>query len=233
MKDGSQVSIICFIGDPFDPPGHERYGGGHLFLFDLGRFLIQKGYQLTFFTRRNAADKPAFQRLGPLCSIYRLEVGPPEELEPAAVGMYLEELSVAFDTKIDSLNLEFSTMHSHYWIAGEIVRRFCHKKQIRHVHSVLSLGRLNCEKGQSVKSPVAALRDHAEVKIFNAADALIVVCPSEYADLKRLYPEVNNSKICVIPYGVDPVVFYPRPEPSSDFVRRQTYRFTQGPEPSI
>jgi hypothetical protein len=32
----------------------------------------------------------------------------------------------------------------------------------------------------------------------------------------------------VIPYGVDPDVFYPRPQSESDFVRRQAHGFPKG-----
>ena len=63
----------------------------------------------------------------------------------------------------------------------------------------------------------------------NSADAVVVVCPSERADVERLYPEVDSSRIHTIPYGVDPNVFYPRPQSESDFVRRQTLGFPKGP----
>src|SRR5437764_10062194 len=121
------IALICFIADPFDPPGHERYGGGHLFIFDLGRFLVQEGYRVTYFTRRNNPEKAAYDELGPLCSIHRLEVGPAEELPPPSVGQYLDNLSSAFEKTIEERKLEFTTLHSHYWIAGEVVRRFCAK----------------------------------------------------------------------------------------------------------
>jgi glycosyltransferase involved in cell wall biosynthesis len=233
METPLHVALVCFIADPFDPPGYERYGGGHLFLFDLGRFLVQKGLNVSYFTRRNAPSKPTYERLGPLCSIHRLDVGPPEEIDPPVVGTFLDSLSSAFEKLIEAQNLRYVTIHSHYWIAGEVVRRFCSNHRIRHVHSILSLGRLNREKGKHERKELTMLRDDCEVRVFNSADALIAVCANEYADLTKLYPEVGNSNTHIIPYGVDPDVFYPRPESQSDFVRRQTNGFTQGVEPSI
>jgi D-inositol-3-phosphate glycosyltransferase len=221
------IALVCFIADPFDPPGHERFGGGHLFIFDLGRFLVQNGYRVTYFTRRNNAGKAVFDELGPLCSIHRLEVGPAEEIPPHSVGQYLDELSTAFEKIIEERKLEFAALHSHYWIAGEVVRRFCVNHSVRHIHSVLSLGRLNLEKGESITASVT-LRDESEIQVFNAADVLLTVCPSERSDIQRLYPEVNLSKTHIIPYGVDPDVFYPRPQSERDFVRRQTLGFAKG-----
>ncbi|HYP29363.1 MAG TPA: glycosyltransferase [Blastocatellia bacterium] len=224
------IGLVCFIADPFDPPGHERFGGGHLFLFDLGRFLVQSGYRVTFFTRLNSKLKKCFDALGPLCSIYRLEVGPAEELPPTTVGLYLDDLSSEFNRVFAIKKSEFTAVHSHYWIAGEVVRRFCLEYPTRHVHSVLSLGRLNHEKGEPI-TETSALREECEVRVFNAAEALLTVCPSEYEDLRRLYPEVDLSRTYIIPYGVDPDVFYPRPQSERDFVRRKTFGFTKGPEP--
>lgn len=221
------IAQVCFVADPFDPPGHERYGGGHLFIFDLGRFLVQKGYRVTFFTRKNSPAKPAFEELGPLCSIYRLAVGPPEEIPPPSVGLRVDELASTFEETCVTRGLEFMALHSHYWIAGEVVRRFRVRHPARHVHSVLSLGRLNNEKGEPVGEG-SSLRDECEVQVFNSADAVLTVCPSEEADLRRLYPEAAPSKLYVIPYGVDPDVFYPRPQSESDFVRRQAHGFPKG-----
>jgi D-inositol-3-phosphate glycosyltransferase len=221
------IALICFIADPFDPPGYERFGGGHLFIFDLGRYLIQNGFRVSFVTRRNAPDKKSYEQLGPMCSIHRLEIGPAEEIDPSLVGNYLDELSLALEKIIEDQNLRFDAMHSHYWIAGEATRRFCSKNNVWHVHSVLSLGRLKREKHEPL-SASAKSRDECEVKVFNSANVLLTVCPSEYADIERLYPEVSLVHTCIIPYGVDPNVFYPRPQSERDFVCRQTDGFKKG-----
>ena len=222
------IGLICFIADPFDPPGYERYGGGHLFVFDLGRFLVQRGYSVSFFTRLNSPEKVPFDKLGPNCSIYRLEVGPAEELSPSSVSGYVNELSAVFEEVVGRQRLFFTALHSHYWIAGEVARRFCVTHGTRHVHSVLSLGRVKIEAGEPPDSS-SSIRDECELRVFNSANALLTVCPTERTDLQRLYPEVDLSQTYIIPYGVDPDVFYLRPESEHDSVRRQALRFSQGP----
>lgn len=222
------IGLVCFVADPFDPPGHERFGGGHLFLFDLARFLVTQGFRVTQVTRRNSSEKPVFDQIGPMYTIVRLDVGPSEEISPPQVGLYLNELSQAFEQTITDKRLEFVALHSHYWIGGEVVRRFRATRQIRHVHSILSLGRVNKEKGEAL-TVSSAVREECEINVINSADAVIAVCPSELADLKRLYPEVDPSKVHIIPYGVDPNVFYPRPQSEGDFIRRQAIGFPQGP----
>jgi glycosyltransferase involved in cell wall biosynthesis len=221
-SDIPRIVLVSMIDDPFDPPGFERFGGGQIFLFDLGRFLVQIGYKVTFITRLNSSSKAEFAEIGPLCEIYRLAVGPPKELWPAEVGSYLDELCLSFKTLLS--DKEFSVIHSHSWIAGEAVWRFRSERYIRHIHSIQSLGRANREAGQPLGSS-AAVRDQCELHVFTAADALIVLSAVQHSNLSRLYPEVDLAKTHVIPHGVDPDVFYPRPQPEDDFVCRQTLGF--------
>lgn len=223
----ARIALVCFIADPFDPPGFDRFGGGHLFIFDLGRYLVRNGFHVTFVTRLNSPQKPLFDVLGPRCSIYRLAVGPAMEIDPSSVGELVGELATSFEQTIEKSGLEFDAIHSHYWIAGEVARRFCKSRHIRHIHSVLSLGRL---KPGFRSQPI---RDSCEVNVFRSADILLTVCNSELSDLERLYPEVSLTKTHTIPYGVDPDVFYIRPQSESDFVRRQTSRFKKRVDRSL
>ena len=60
------VIVTSMIDDPFDPPGNERVGGGHVFLFDLGRYLIRRGFQVTYIIRKNSQKKKSLEKLGSL-----------------------------------------------------------------------------------------------------------------------------------------------------------------------
>jgi D-inositol-3-phosphate glycosyltransferase len=221
------VVITCFVADPFDPPGHDRFGGGHLFLFDLGRYLVRMGDRVTYVTRLNSPLKPVHEEIGSRCAIHRLPVGPAEEISPAATGLLLEDLH---QTCADTLRDVFArgpVVHSHYWIAGEVSRRIAAEHQLLHVHSFLSLGRVKRESGEPADA-ADRLRDECELRVFNAADHLVAVCPDEWRAFERLYPEVSPRTPAIIPYGVDPNVFYRRPESPDDFVRRAAGRFTEG-----
>lgn len=219
-----RIGLVSMIDDPFDPPGFERFGGGQLFIFDLGRFLVQEGYHVTFVSRLNSSSKAVFDEIGPLCEIYRLAVGPAEELWPGTVGIYLDELCFSFQALLYKAKFQFTAIHSHSWIAGEVVRRFRSECQVRHVHSIQSLGRANRENGEPL-GPSATVRDECELLVFRSADALIALSAPQYSNLQRLYPEVDLTRTHIIPHGVDPDVFYPRPQSERDFVRRQALGF--------
>lgn len=221
-----RVLMLTLIDDPFDPPGDERFGGGHWFVLDLGMYLVSRGWTVAFLTRRNAPEKALHEDLGPRCTIDRIPIGPACDSHPNALLPLLDELMDA-SVRFAAATGPYDVVHSHYWIAGLAARAVVQRQPLHHIHSVLSLGRKRHAAGSE---PDAAdlIRDAAEIRVFNEADRVVVSCPSERDDLSRLYPEVRSEGVRVIPYGADENVFFPRPESPGDFVRRTASRIAKG-----
>jgi D-inositol-3-phosphate glycosyltransferase len=220
------ILMLSVIDDPFDPPGGERFGGGHLFVFDLGRYLIRKGHYITYLTRANDPGKSEKEQLGSMCTIHRLRVGPLSDVPPVELGPFVPELTLKSIALLDEIG-SFDVIHSHYWLSGIVARELAARRPTHHVHSLLSLGRVRRVAGEESKLGDVE-RDRGEIRVFTEADRLIACCPAERRDLQTLYPEIPHNHICIVPYGVDCDVFLPRPESSRDYVRRTTRRFAQG-----
>lgn len=220
-----RILMLCLTDDPLDPPGWERFGGGHLFVFDLGRYLVRLGWRVDYITRLNAPSKRMYEDLGPLSSITRANVGPTEDLTPLALHSYFEEI-VAAVRQMDFLQNPYDVIHSHNWLSGAVARRLISAVPVRHIHSILSLGRTRLALGEEATEG-DGVRDRLELDVFLNADVLLTVAPSERNDLHKLYPEVKHDRVAVVPYGVDPQHFYPRPECPEDFVLRQARRSSQ------
>ena len=218
-----RVLLLCLTDDPFDPPGWERAGGGHFFVFDLGRYLVRLGFDVHYVTRRNSPNKRAFEDLGPRCRIHRVDEGPADDRHPLELHSSFDRLVERVASLLDLA--DYDVVHSINWLSGSVARRLIRTSGIRHVHSILSLGRLRATLREEASSG-DELRDRLELDVFDNADVLIAVTSSERDDLQRLYPEITHDRIVVIPYGVDPDLFYPRPESRDDFVLRQTRRST-------
>ena len=218
--------LLCLTDDPLDPPGHERFGGGHMFVFDLGRHLVRAGWMVDYITRRNSPTKPLVEALGPRCTVFRVDVGPPADLHPLELWKYYEDLTSA--TAVIAARSRYTVIHSHNWLSGGVARQLA-LAGTRHVHSILSLGRVRLKRGEEA-SDGDELRDAIEVTVFTSADVLLAVAPSEHDDLRRFYPEVQHDCVAIVPYGVDATIFHPRPEPANPAVRRQAGRFAEGCE---
>src|SRR6185436_17565508 len=113
--------MLCLTDDPLDPPGWERFGGGHLFVFDLGRYLVRLGFHVDYLTRRNSPSKPLHDSLGPLCTLTRLDVGPAADMPPLALHEYLDDLIAAAEIAVRD-RVPYNVIHSHNWLSGAVAR---------------------------------------------------------------------------------------------------------------
>lgn len=220
------VLILTHIDDPFDPTGVYRFGGGSTFVFDLGLHLVRERHRVTYVCRINDPSKSTHERVGPLCDIYRLPSGPFADIPPADFGAHLEEFTAALKSIIGGIE-PVDVIHSHYWTSGVVARELVAAKPARHVHNILSLGRLRQLCGEESRDSDQD-RDRGEVRVFKEADLLIACSPAELRDLCTLYPEVPHARIEIIPYGLDLSTFFPRPQHSIDLIRRASRRFTEG-----
>lgn len=224
--DNRHVVILCFIADPFDPIGCNRIGGGHIYLFDLCRYLIQQKYRVTYITRNNNINKPYKETLGEYFTIYRVICGPQRELDPNEVGMCLDQLKNKTTTLLNSLPSIF-IIHSHYWIAGSVVMEYCKRNQIRHIHTVLSIGKVKQELGEPI-SVIDDIRNENEKAVYQSADALLLICPDEKNNFIKYYPYIDKTKLFIIPNGINTDIFYPRTNTSDNYFCRSTNRFKKG-----
>jgi glycosyltransferase involved in cell wall biosynthesis len=216
------ILLLTLTDDPFDPAGIGRFGGSHAFFFDISREFVRMGHDVTIVTRLNDPYKPGFQSLGPLCRIHRVEAGPVAEVNHHSLGDLHQDLTA----KVLSLPLKnrFSVLQTSNWLSGAVGLALMPQIADHHVHHVLSLGRARLALGEESSSH-DQVRDEWECRIFAEANALICVTEDERNSLERLYSNVAKHKITVIPYGVDPEVFSPRPGNAYDYLRRTVNRF--------
>jgi glycosyltransferase involved in cell wall biosynthesis len=217
-----RILLLTLTDDPFDPPGLGRFGGSHAFFFDLSRQLVRMGHDITIVTRLNDQTKPRFQALGPLCRVFRLEVGPPSEVDHHSLGKLREAIIAA--TLGLPLEGRFDVLQTSNWVSGAVGLAIVPAVAKHHVHHLLSLGRVRLELGEE-PSPYDGCRDEWECRIFASADALVCATKDEKSALERLYPNVAVRQVTTIPYGIDAEVFSPRPGDANDYLRRSCGRF--------
>lgn len=226
MDDRKHILLICYIADPFDPIGTNRIGGGHIYLLDLARFLVQQGYMVSFITRKNHVDKPSKEQLGSYFTIYRIECGEKVDIPPNMVAHCFDSLREKTFNLIDQL-LPVHLIHSHYWISGTIAMQYCTQNKIRHVHTVLSIGKVKQFLGEPV-SDIDDFRNSCEEMVYHSADALLLICPNEKSNFIHFFPNVDKNKLYIIPNGINTRIFYPREVTPDNYFFRATERFKEG-----
>jgi len=210
-----KILVATLADDPLDPPGEDRYGGAQLFMFDVGRHLARSGHEVHFLTRRSRPGKPRHQSLGRYWHIHRVDIGPQGELSHHDLWQHRTEIETATVALI-SQQSSFDVVLSFNWLSGLAAKSAGIQP---HVHHILSLGRARLALNEE-PHPSDDSRDAGEVEVFSHATRLVCVCRDELASLQQLYPEVDNSKCRIIPYGTDSDVFYRRPCDADDYIHR-------------
>jgi glycosyltransferase involved in cell wall biosynthesis len=216
-----RILLLILTDDPFDPAGVGRFGGTHAFFFDLSRQFVRMGHNVTIVTRLNDPGKPQFQSLGPLCCIHRINVGPSLEIDHHALGHLREDLITSV---LALFNTRFDILQTSNWLSGAVGTALVPNIANKHVHHLLSLGRVRLALGEEPSSHDQD-RDEWECRIFASANALVCVTKDEQNALVELYPDVAKDKVTIIPYGIDPDIFSPRPGDAYDYLRRSSSRF--------
>jgi len=221
-KDIFKLLILALSDDPLDPPGHGRYGGAQLFVFDLGRYLVRAGYEVVYISRKSRPDKPKFQSLGPKCRIYRIEAGPEEEINHHHLFSMMDQIHAGVAEVLQEEKY-FDAVQSHNWISGLVAIGTGIKP---HYHHILSLGRVRRELGEE-KDSSDYFRDEGEIKVFGEATHLLCATKDEAVSMQRLYPNIDDSKIRTISYAVDNNIHERRPYDTSNFIHRAAKRIKE------
>lgn len=223
-----RLAVFSYIDDPFDPPGEQKFGGGQAFMFELGRWLVRLGHDVTFVTQLNDSTKLEFETLGPHARIYRVRAG---EVKYKAGEEASEDIDTLVSGTLDILgDIDcFEFIHAQYWISGAIALDFLKARGERTplFYYPLSFGRIKRGRGPHA-DPHAECRERIEPDVLARADTIVVGTPTERDQLREHYPEVSPNQILLSPLWYDADVFRPRPEPAHDFVRRAARRFAQG-----
>lgn len=218
------IVLVSLLDDPFDPPGHERFGGGQVSVFRIGLFLGRRGHRTTFITRLNAPEKKMEEKLGEYGEIFRIRVGPSMEVPLSRLSNYLDDAINELNRVATCLDQSPNIVHTTHWLSGSTIRQAGVWSDARHIHSVMSLGSQRIAEIGYVTDELK-LRLLAETELYSAVDRLIVVTEFERNALIQAYPNLDVSRVVIIPHGVDIDDFHPRPASPGDYVCWSTSRY--------
>ena len=223
-----KIIIICTLtDDPFAPAGRGSFGGSHIAISNIGRYLVRAGYEVIFFTRRISKDHPKRADLGSKCKLYRIDGGPFTSMSYYMVSDYLDEMITNMKKILIKNNIPDSISYISYnWLSGEVVRRLRFKFKGEHFHLVLalSISRLNGGEG---KQKISDKWIKYEKATFNDAKYIFCGSKAEKEDLLDLKYKINKKKVLVLNYGIDTKIFHRRPRSKNNYICRAIEKFQE------
>lgn len=172
---------------------------------ELARSLARRGAAVDIFTREHDHPEADALGIGDGVNVVHLPAGP-ADAPLADQFSYLPDFVAGMHDYRAAHDLDYSAVHSHYWLSGWAGRRFAAEILAPHLITfhTLSLIKMQSRSGED-EPPV---RQETEREIIATADRVIAFSPHERDAMVRLY-DADASRIELVPCGVDLSRFRP------------------------
>jgi glycosyltransferase involved in cell wall biosynthesis len=196
----NRIALISVTGDPAAEIGKEEAGGQNVYVLQVGLALAKLGWKVDMFTRRNHPEQAAIVNHHPDCRTIRLSAGPAKFIGRDKIFGYLPEFVKALQEFQDREGIQYSLIHSHYWLSSWVGMELSKHQPLRLVHTYHSLGVV---KYQSITDTpaIATTRLATEKACLETADRIIATSPQEQQHMRKLVS--TQGEIEVIPCGTD------------------------------
>lgn len=200
-----RIATLMVHTSPLDQPGIGDAGGMNIYVAENAKRMAAMGVEVDIFTRRTSADQPDFVTFAPGVNVRHIAGGPIAPVTKEDLPKYVPELSGAFTQALQG-SIAYDVIHSHYWISGDVGIAASKKLGIPLVHTMHTMAKvknLNLAEGET---PEPERRVQGEIRVVEAASALIANTDAEAASLVSLYGACPDVVHVVTP-GVDLFTF--------------------------
>ena len=200
-----RIALICFHSCPVGRLGDTKTGGMNVYVRQIAGELAARGCQVDVFTRAHDLDEPQIVPIGDGARVIHLEAGPPDTALDS-LHSYTSAFSESVSLFQQREGIRYDLIHSHYWLSGIVAIELSRLWNSPHFATFHTLART--KQRARAGELESDLRAHAEQRIIELADAVVVSTSIEKEDIARLY-QVNCTSIEVIPPGVNTDLFHP------------------------
>ena len=207
-----RVAMISVHTCPLARLGSRETGGMNVYIRELSRHLGARGVAVDVFTRRQDPDVAEIVEFGPNARVIHLAAGPAKPLDKYRVLDYLSQFVDNIDRFRERERRGYDLIHSHYWLSGPVAMPLANSWNAPLVTMFHTLGRVKNSVSRDGHEREHSARIDIEQSTMDAADAIVAASPTDKEHMVSYY-ETVESRIRVIPEGVDTSVFQPYPRP--------------------
>jgi D-inositol-3-phosphate glycosyltransferase len=204
------IAMISYHTCPLATLGGKDTGGMNVYVRDLTRYLGKFGIHVDVFTRSQDEHVPhVLHDLGYGNRIVHIPAGPENPVTKKDLPTHIPEFVSGIREFAHRKNIQYDLIHSHYWMSGIAALSLKKEWQIPVLQMFHTLARLKITQSFPSTDDDAA-RSEGEQSVMDRVDHIIAATQDESEKMTQLY-RLSQSKISVIPPGIDTTHFYPIP----------------------
>ena len=207
-----RIAMISYHTCPLATLGGKDTGGMNVYVRELTRQLGKMGIHVDVFTRSQDDHVPhVLHELGYGNRVVHVPAGPEHPLPKKELANYIPEFVDGVNAFAKEKGIKYDIIHSHYWMSGlaaaSLSDLWAGTPIVNMFHT---LGEMKNRVAQSEAEREGEYRINGEKQVIRRANRIIVATLAELTQLRFLY-KAEQSKMVVIPPGVDLGHFYPIP----------------------
>lgn len=205
-----QSKRIAFISEhasPLADLGGVDTGGQNVYVAQLAKQLVAKGYQVDVFTRRENEKADGIVNWMPGLRVIHVDAGPAHVMPKEEILPYMNAFRDNMTSFIINQQLHYSLVHANFFMSALVAMGIKEELDIPFVVTFHALGHVRkIHQAENDKFPAERLL--IEEEVVKQADYIIAECPQDRDDLVQYY-NASLDKITIIPCGFSDTEFYP------------------------
>jgi len=200
---------VAFISDHASPLailGGVDNGGQNVYVAELSEQLVQKGYAVDIYTRKDNSTIEEMVDWKPHIRVIHLEAGPQKYIPKERLLGYMDMFTANMLQYIQKHEIEYALIHANFFMSALVAANLKKYLQIPYVVTFHALGLVR-KIHQKEKDAFPAERINIEKHVVADADQIIAECPQDREDLITHYG-ADPTKITIVPCGFNPKEFY-------------------------
>lgn len=202
-----RVAMMSVHTSPVATLGGKDAGGMNVHVRELARELGREGVDVDIFTRRSDTHTPEVVDISDRVRVVTIDAGAPAPIAKDEVFCVLPDFANACALYSLRAGSRYDIVHSHYWLSGwasHLLHRYWNAPTVHTFHTLARLKNAVHHNGFSEPD----VRTQVERRLLDVLDYVIAPNPDERAEMVWRMGG-DNSRICIIPPGVDLTRFHP------------------------
>ena len=201
------IAFISEHASPLATLGGVDTGGQNVYVAQVAKYLVRKGYMVDVFTRWEDTKTPPVIDWLPGVRVIHIKAGPVEIISKENILGYMPEFTQNMLEFIKTTGADYGLIHAHFFMSGLVAANLKAALNIPFAITFHALGHVRrIHQGNSDLFPAERLQ--IEEDIVQQADYIIAECPQDRDDLINHY-SAPSYKIVIIPCGFSHQEFYP------------------------
>jgi D-inositol-3-phosphate glycosyltransferase len=208
MDTRKALAFISYHTCPLSDEKNTEIGGMNVYVLELSKHLVQKGYKVDIYTRQTDPQSQKIVSVRPNLRVIHLQAGPTQNISKKQLQQYIPEFIQNISEFIQKENLHYQSINCHYYLSGLIgleLKKAYHLPLSITFHTLALMKNLVARSDEEKES---IERIEAEMKLVQQADKVIATSHKDSQYLITLY-DCPKEKILILTPGVDVARFKP------------------------